>query len=443
MDKESSIDITSKMITELVKEMHSEISNFSRSIKNQVNSYSNDRESYEKFKLTHEGPLFAEVNTKMFELLKEVKTIRKLKEQILSEEPDVPFHEAPTSPISRKMSPYPSRNKIVYVENNEKRGGDATLGKDRGRSPLYYKYDTFENPLRSEDSVPKSPKITINQHFRSRAKSSPDKNGPNFGKKSEESSLQKTPERPRNSTPNLERPSEGGSQATGYSIYRSPKLSHLLSTPSSPNLVTPTEMVYSLPKQRLCKIVDRSKIVIFDRSGTELFSEEFCLPAVGKNSGKFDTMVRFSKFKDRVLFFVDSKTVCFLDARLDIIDPVYFKDEEYDIVDACIDEVDENIIAINEISVIFYKNYKTKFLSEDASLATRGDFRARGVSLSDSFATLMIGFEFYDDQNIKRDKIILRKKARTGYFRPYLEERVENGAGKVEILNDFLSSRDR
>lgn len=432
MDKESSIDITSKMITELVKEMHKEIENFSNSIKNQVNSYSNDPESYEKFKLTHEGPLFAEVNTKMFELLKEVKTIRKIKEDVLSEEPEVPFHQAPTSPISRKMSPYPSRNDLFYMGNREERSVVTTPTRHISKSQAYYKHETFENPEKGEDSIPKSPKITINQNFRSRGNTNSNKNEPKFGQVSDQSNKHKTPEKFRSSA--SKRMSDEGSQATGYSIYRSPKLSHLLSTPNSPNMVRGTEMVYSLPKQRLCKIIDRSKIAIFNRSGTEIFSEEFCLASVGKNSGKSDTMVRFSRFKDRILFFVDSKTICFLDARSDILEPVYFKDEEHDIVDACIDEVDENIIAINDISVIFYKNYKSKFLSEDASIATRGDFRAKGISLNDSFNNLLIGFEVRHIQTEKRDAIALRKKARTGYFRPYLEADVDSGAGKLSLL---------
>lgn len=431
MDKETSIEITSQMITELTKEMHKEISNFTNAIKSQVNSYSQDPESYEKFKIMHEGPLFAEVNTKMFELLKEIKTIRKMKEAVLSQDSQMQTTLTSSIPMQNQqqsISPYTSHSGGYYVQNSLPSLQIPSPSPDKQRETL-----NLNHPL-LEENIPDDPRINqgiiINPNFRSNNNLHQDFNDsqPRFGRNEIKSPRQQlTPKRSRREESRFD---SSGSE-TGFQIHRSPVINSPRSGSNSPNIINKPETVYSLPKQRLCKISNFNNISIYNRSGTQLFSEQFCLPLVGQKSSKLDQMIRFSKFKDKFLFFVDSHTICFIDARLDILDPIYFKDEEYEIIDACIDEIDENVISINEICTVYYKNYKTRFLSEDGSLRKRGELQAKGVGLSDSFSRLLIGFEYYDKYGKQKDKISLRKKSRNGFFKPYFENDVQGVQSKI------------
>lgn len=447
MDKEANIEITSKMITELTKEMHNEISKFTNSIKNQVNSYNDDRDSYEKFKITHEGPLFAEVNTKLFELLKEIKTLRKQKEGILNENPHIPAqHTSVNSNINNPhTSPYTSQQEVYFIGNGtpspQNESPESFNGIIQAKNvqnfqpnfippvPIHSRnsHANHFNILTShQSSKGEGGGILINQNFRSRghyasSTEDPADSQPRFGVQSPREVKQLTPPR----TTREEYAFNSGGSSNGFHVHRSPVRASHRSRSNSPNIISKPETVYSLPKQRLCKITDFNRISIYDRSGTQLFSEEYCMPEVGQHSVKSEQFLRFSKFKDKFVFFVDSHTICFIDSRLEALDPIYFKDEEYEIIDVCIDEIDENIIVINEICSIYYKNYASKFLSEDLSLGKSGEFHGKGISISESFDLLLIGYEGYNDNGNPRDKIALRKKGRSGYFRPYLKTEVE------------------
>lgn len=306
MEKETSIEITSKMITELTKEMHKEISLFTNAIKDQVNSYVHDPESYEKFKITHEGPLFAEVNTKMFELLKEIKTIRKIKEAILSEEPQIPVHQTSIIPIQShqqqiSVSPYSSNKGIFYVQNSVPSTSNPSPERIDDNGPMVPRHS------KSRGEFPTG--IQINQNFRSRQNSQRNEvvyhendNLPRFGRKDTERE-QLTPQRKQREDYGFR--SNESQNGNGFQIHRSPVRTsnhHRSMESNSPNIIKKPETVYSLPKQRLCKITDFNTISIYNRSGTQLFSEEFCLPVVGQKSGKYDNLLRFSKFKDKFLF---------------------------------------------------------------------------------------------------------------------------------------------
>jgi len=201
----------------------------------------------------------------------------------------------------------------------------------------------------------------------------------------------------------------------------------------SPYVIEKPEVVYSLPHQRLCKIVDYNKLCIYDRAGTQLFSEDFCVSLVGKKSNKMEPLVRFSQYKDMFLFFVDSNCVCFIDANAEAINPVYLRDEECEIVDGYVDEVESRFLVLNEKCTISYKNYKTNFLSEDNSLRRKGDLAGKALTISSDGFYLAIGYEVNWDEEVE-NHLSLRIKQDNGYYAPLTTGVVKDENGKkIEI----------
>ena len=510
MDKTVNLEMATKIVNELTKQMHAQIDTFSDNILKQIDSFDGNKEAKMKtFSETHQGPLFAEVNTRMYEFLKELKKIRQIKQNELSDAPE----ELQMDQLSRyNISPYRTMNTQLVI--------------NRGAVSPYSSISVPSNsvPNIMRDGITKSPvqapstaQLLHQQHLlpMSRVATSPvSSNHLNYDEESQSSRYNRggpggprgrnygdyaglgrgagssrglrlssrSRSRQRSNSPimnitsdqkarNMERYPprfEERSQSHATNPYtnvnsnnqylnpdqlrsnNSPLMSHREMSRrdqdingDSPNIVRDPELVYSLPKQRLCKIFDFSKLIIFDRSGKQIFSEDFCLADVGKSSEKSKSPVRFSQYKDKLVFFVDRNSLCFIDASLEDLDPIYFRDDVNELVDVCIDEMENRFIVLNSKCTIYYKNYKTKFLSEDCSLQRKGELRGRAMTLSFDSYYLLVGYENVW-QGGNEDCLGLRKKLDSGYYFPYSVAYLAGDKGKpnffIFIKFEFFNS---
>lgn len=99
--------------------MRSQISNLKKSIGGKILEYSKNGKFRSQFDSSHDGPLFAEVNSSLFDLLKQVKTISRVKLESLQ--------------VSQRKSRETDENKENFEGNfygNSKTGSENSPEKD-------------------------------------------------------------------------------------------------------------------------------------------------------------------------------------------------------------------------------------------------------------------------------------------------------------------------
>lgn len=169
----------------------------------------------------------------------------------------------------------------------------------------------------------------------------------------------------------------------------------------------------SLINQRMLKISkldDGSQnLTIYGPEGITEFTETIIIPLVGSKTGKYKDQVIYSNDKDRIVFFVDRHTVCFVDLALVKLDPIYLKDTRSEIVDAVIDHRENQVVILNDKGVIFFKNTITGVLNEDRSLSAQLNARGVALCLSLDGQYLLVGYSILDGVT-KKDVLEVRYK---------------------------------
>jgi hypothetical protein len=85
---------------------------------------------------------------------------------------------------------------------------------------------------------------------------------------------------------------------------------------------------------------------------------------------------------------------------------------------------------LTQNGTIFYKNYKTNFLSEDQSLSKKAQLKGCAVTISPDGLYLAVGYEV-NWEGKREDHLALRVKQDNGFYAPFTFAVVDDQEGTL------------
>lgn len=210
---------------------------------------------------------------------------------------------------------------------------------------------------------------------------------------------------------------------------------------------------YDLPHQRILKITDLAIIEIKKKNGIEEteFHQLYHHLEVGLSSGKFSDYLRKTGQKhtgeklldQNFFFFINKKTLCFIDPNLKEISPLYFKDDKTDIADAVEDPKNKRLVVLNKECNIYYRNTDSPYFVQDKSLQNLGPVNGKAVSLTPESKYLILGYESNCGNGQQEDNLVIRKLGKNNLYEPYAATFLSGSKGKFFLYLFFFRNGDR